>query len=116
MSDRLVWLGFWVRDFWKAALLILGLIGFFVAFGVWRTRNADLPPVADEGEVVRFAAYFTDKAPQPAVLVRLKDGRVVQLRVSRATTTRCRVGSRIRLVWRGEILAVDPNGCPPTAS
>jgi hypothetical protein len=116
MNDALAFLSFWVRDLWKAALVVLALIGLFIWLRIWVTRNADLPPVADEGEVVRFAAYFSDKRPQPVVIVRLRDGRVVQLRVSPGTTVRCRVGSRIRLVWQGEILAVDPSGCPPPAS
>lgn len=116
MKVALALLSFWVRDLWKAALVVLALVGLFIWLGLWLTRNADLPPVADEGEVVRFAAYFANKSPQPVVIVRLRDGRVVQLRVSRSTTMHCRVGSRIRLVWQGEILAVDPSGCPPPAS
>ena len=115
MKDAFAFLSFWIRDLWKAALLLLGVTGLLIGLGIWKTRNAGLPPVADEGEVVRFAAYFTDKRPQPVVIVRLKDGEVVQLRVSRGTTVRCRVGSPIRLVRRGEILTVDPSGCPPPA-
>jgi len=116
MKVALALLSFWVRDLWKAALVVLALIGLLIWLGIWVMRNADLPPVADEGEVVRFAAYFTNKRPQPVVIVRLRDGRVVQLRMSPSTTINCRVGSRIRLVWQGEILAVDPSGCPPPAS
>ena len=116
MKDALAFLSFWVRDLWQAALVVLAVIGLFIGLGIWLTRNADRPPVADDGEVVRFAAYFTDKRPQPVVIVRLGDGRVVQLRVPRSATVHCRVGSRIRLVRRGEILTVDPRGCAPPAS
>jgi len=116
MKVALAFLSFWVRDLWKVALVVLGLIGLFIWFSLWVTRNADLPPVADEGEVVRFGAYFYDKSPQPVVIVRLRDGRVVQLGVAADTTVHCRVGSRIGLVWRGEILAVAPRGCTPPAS
>lgn len=106
----------WAKDYWKALALLLALSSAFIAFGIWVTRNANLPPVADEGEVVRFGTYFFEKQPQPVVIVRLSDGSVVQLRVSRGDTIRCRVGSRIRLIRRGEILTVDPRGCPLPAS
>ena len=111
MKDVLLSLNFWIRDLWKAALLILALTGLYLCLNFWVTRNADLPPVADEGEVIRFAAYFSNNSPQPVVFVRLGDGRIVQLRVAPSDLTLCRIGSRIRLVWQGEILSVDPVGC-----
>jgi hypothetical protein len=115
MKDALALLTFWVRDLWKAALVVIAAAGLFIWLGIWATRNSALKPIADEGEIVQFAAYSFETGPKPVVVVRLRDGRVVQLRASASATTRCRVGSRIRLVWHGEIVTVDPRGCPPPA-
>jgi hypothetical protein len=104
-------LSYWIRDYWKVILLVLGLAAFLIAIGLWATRNHDLPPMEEEGVVVRFGAYSADDGPRPVVLVRMTDGRVLQLGVHRGATQYCRAGSRIGLIRRGDIVAVAPRGC-----
>lgn len=114
-SEALEGLSYWFRDNWKVMLLLLGLMVLMLAVGLWWTRNNAMPPTYEEAEVVRFGAYSFDDGPQPVVLVRTKDGRILQLGVRRGWTHHCRTGSVIRLVRRGAILTVDPRGCRPTA-
>jgi hypothetical protein len=109
-------LSYWFRDNWKVMLLLLGLTAFALAVGLWWTRNSAMPPTYEEAEVVRFGAYSFDDGPRPVVVVRTKDGRILQLAARRGATHHCRTGSVIRLVRRGAILTVDPRGCRSTTS
>lgn len=115
-KDALSSLSWWLRDSWKAILLVLGLAAFAIAAGLWMTRNARMPAIEEQAEVVRFGAYHTEEGARPLVLVRMNDGRIVQLGVSRSQTRNCRVGSRIQLVRRGDTLNVHSSGCSPPPS
>ncbi len=116
MRDTLETLSYWARDYWKVILLALGVAGVAIAAGLWMVRNYEMPAIDEQGEVVRFGAYSSDEGPLPAVVVRMRDGRTLQLKIHRSMTHHCRAGSTIRLVRRGDTLTVHPQGCAPPPS
>lgn len=109
-------LSWWIRDHIMVILLVLGLAAAVIGAGLWTTRNAGSPAIEEEGQVVRFGAFHTDEGARPLVLVRISNGRTVQLEASRSQTRNCRAGSSIRLLRRGDFLQVHPYGCSPPPS
>jgi hypothetical protein len=115
MRESLETVRYWLGDYGRALLLVLGLAAFFVAVGIYATGFYAQAATEEVGDVVGFGAYATETGARPAVRVRLESGRVVQLQTDEARTRACRAGSRIRLVRRGNLLTVHPRGCmaPP---
>ena len=101
-----------VTSSWKAILLItcLGVLSFVLGLSV--TNRSKQPTEEEVGQVIRFGSYATDEGDRPLVLVKLRDGTRRQLFIRRAQLQTCRVHAPLRLVRRGDWLAVHHRGCP----
>lgn len=107
--ESLTW---WFRENWGAALALLLSFGFCLGLFLWGARDIGEPEVAEEATVVRFGAYSSDTGATPVVIVRTKDGRLLQLEVDARATQRCRTGSAIQVYRRGSTF-FGAGGCRP---
>jgi hypothetical protein len=111
-------LGFLLRENTSVVVLIFGLVATFFVAQAWMTGQASGARAEESGEVVRFGAYdnYASGGLMVFVSVRTAEGRLLGLIASPDSLADCRIGSRIRLVRRGAILAVAPRGCVPSSS
>lgn len=105
-------LSWWFRDNWQTLLALLVIFAFMLALILWAARDIGEPEVTEQATVVRFGAYSSDTGATPVVIVRTKDGRLLQLEVDARTTQRCRTGSDIQVLRRGSTLT-GVGGCRP---
>lgn len=106
---------FGVRDHWKIALLVAGLVVLAIVLGLWRYRDDAATVVEERAELIRFGVTSDYDGDHPTVIVRLRDGSVRQLSASRASVRLCRVGGGIRVLRSENTLRVSPFGCAPAA-
>ena len=67
MRESLATVRYWLGDYGRALLLVLGLAVLFVAAGIYATSFYARPATEELGEVVGFGAYATETGARPAV-------------------------------------------------
>ncbi|WBX85969.1 hypothetical protein [Sphingosinicella microcystinivorans] len=105
-----------LKDSWRALAVFGGMIAIFAGVAFYGASLASKPAALVEGRILRFGTYATEYGERPLVVVQLKDGATVAVRIGRSEVAACRQGSPIRLLKRGNGWATPPQACTAETS
>ncbi len=103
-----------IYDHWQVAVAFALMAAIGIAVGMWTSEDPS-QVVEEQAEVLRFGSHSTEEGNHPIVFIRLRDGSVRQMAVSRITMRQCRAGLPIRVLRGRTTLRISRMGCAPPA-
>jgi hypothetical protein len=101
-----------VHDHWRIALAFAVAAVVIIAIGLWKYEDPS-QVVEEQAEILRFGSHDSKSGNHPIVFIRLRDGIVRQVPVSRDIMRQCRSGSPIRILRGRNTFRISPMGCAP---